>query len=254
MHVVAIHHWQEATPELAQKLAGVLGVTVFDARQRLVGKGPAVVGSFADPGLAQSILMALKQSGFQGFVINASTLSTEKPNFVVQRFILEDEALRVAGVDGRNGAIAYSRIKLLLPAMRISGDTQTSTVTERKFSMGKTLMAGGLPMTKKIQHKQVVSGEEREKLLYLCIGERTRVVCPQSGMSYNGLGQGMSPSGEMNFNYLVAERRQRCPSAIFDERLLKRAEQAKLLGPLLNPDNYLDLAVEILTKGCVAEK
>jgi hypothetical protein len=62
----------------------------------------------------------------------------------------------------------------------------------------------------------------------------------------------MKPSGEMNFNYLVAELRQRCPSAFYDDRLLRRAEQVKLLGPLLNPDNHLDLAVEILAKGFVA--
>jgi hypothetical protein len=239
------------TPELAQKLATVLGVTAFDARQRLVGKGPAVVAIFADPGLAESLLTVLNQSGFQGFVINAA-LSTEKSNFVVQHFVLEEDALRVADSGGRKGTIAYGRIKLLLPALSISGGTETSTVTERKFSIGKTLMAGGLPMTKKTQHKQVVSVEGREKVLYLCLGERTRVVCPQDGMVYSGLGQEMKPSGEMNFNYLVAELRQRCPSAFYDDRLLRRAEQVKLLGPLLNPDNHLDLAVEILAKGFVA--
>jgi len=253
MYIVIIHHWREVTPELAQKLATVLRVTAFDARQRLVGKGPVVVASFADPGLAESLLMALNQSGFQAFVLNAA-LCTEKPNFVVQHFVLEEDALRVADAGGDKGAITYSRIKLLLPALSMSGCTETNTVTERKFSMDKTLMAGGLPMTKKIQHKQVVSAEEREKVLYLCIGERARVVCPQNGMVYNGLGQNMRPSGEMNFNYLVAELRQRCPSAFYDDRLLRRAEQVKLLGPSLNPDNHLDLAVEILAKGFVAVK
>lgn len=254
MHVVVIYHWQEVTPELAQKLATVLGITAFDARQRLVGKGPAVVASFADPGHAESILLALKQGGFRGIVLNASAMSIGKPDFVVRHFVLEEDVIRVADAGGRKGAIAYSRIKLLLPAMRISGNSETNTVTERKFSMGKTLMAGGLPMTKKIQHKQVVSAEQREKVLYLCIGDQTRVVCPQEGMTYNGLGQQMRPSGEMNFNYLVSELRQRCPSAFYDERLLKRAAQVKLLGPMLNPDNHLDLAVEILATDFDAAK
>lgn len=254
MHAVVIHHWQEATPELVQKLAAVLEVTAFDARQRLIGKGPVVVASFAEPGLARSMQVALRQNGFQAFVVNASTLSKEKPNFVAQRFILEEEGFRVTDANGRQGAIAYPRIRLLLPALRISLATQTSTVTERKFSMGKTLMAGGVPMTKKVSHKQVVSTEACEKVLYLCIGERTRVVCPQDGMTYNGLGEEMRPSAELNFNTLVAKLRQRCPAAIYDERLLKRTEQTRLLGSLLNPDRYLDLAVEILARGCVADE
>lgn len=49
MYVVIIHHWQEATAERAQSLAAVLQVAAFDARLRLIGKGPAVVATFGEP-------------------------------------------------------------------------------------------------------------------------------------------------------------------------------------------------------------
>ena len=48
MFVVAIYGWREETPEMAQSLAGALGIMVFEARQRLIGGGPSVVASFAD--------------------------------------------------------------------------------------------------------------------------------------------------------------------------------------------------------------
>jgi len=46
MHVVVIFGWKEETPELVRSLADALGVTVFEARQRIIGGGPAVVASF----------------------------------------------------------------------------------------------------------------------------------------------------------------------------------------------------------------
>jgi hypothetical protein len=67
-------------------------------------------------------------------------------------------------------------------------------------------------------------------------------------MVYDGLGAKMNPSREMNFNALVAELRLRCPAAFYDDRLLNRAGQPRLLGPLLRPEANLDLAVEILAR------
>jgi hypothetical protein len=40
----------------------------------------------------------------------------------------------------------------------------------------------------------------------------------------------------------------RCPAAVYDDRLLNRAGQTRLLGPLLTPEANLDLAVEILAR------
>ncbi len=248
MYVVIIHHWQEATAERAQSLAAVLQVAAFDARLRLIGKGPAVVATFGEPDPAQALLMELQEVGFKGFVLDASAARASKPLYNVHRFELADTMLHVEAANGQKGRVLFSEVELLLPTTRISGYAEAKTVTERKFSMGKTLLAGGLPMTSKVERREVVASEERERVLFLCAGNHPWLVFSQGSMVYDGLGEKMKFSRDMNYIELVSELRLRCPGAGYDDRLLNRAEQARLLGPTLRPETNLDLAVEILAR------
>lgn len=248
MHVVVIHRWQEETPELAQGLAAALEVTAFDARQRLIGGGPAVVASFADLNSARAVARELQKRGFKGFVLDAEAVRSGDSPFIVRRFEMGAEALRIEANDGRREEIAYPEIEVLLPASAVSGHTETRTVTERKFSMGKTLMAGGVPLTKKVKRQEEVTTQEHEEVLYLWAGKRPPVIFPRSRVAYDGLGEAMKMSRELNFAFLTSELRRLCPNAVFDERLRQRAGQVRLLGPALNTETNLDLAVEILAR------
>jgi hypothetical protein len=245
MYVVVIHH-HDATAELAETLAAVMQVTVFDARQRLVGKGPTVVASYADPGQAQSLLGKLRQAGFEGFVVDAERCLAGSATIVVRRFELAEDAFCVEAAGGRKVRMAYHDVALLIPASRSTSQTEIQAVTDRKFSMGKTLLAGGLPMTKKVTLQETVTLEDQERILYLCAKDRRRLLFCQNGMNYDGLGKEMKFSRDMNFQCLLAELYRRCPTTARDDRLLNRAGQARLLGPLLRPEANLELAVEIL--------
>lgn len=248
MHLVVIHRWLEVTAERAQALAAALEVTAFDARQRLIGGGPAVVASFADPHQARALAEKLQKSGFAGFVLDSSAVRSGAGCFIVRRFELREGALRIEAADGRRGEIAYGEIDLLLQCTCIAGHTESRTMTERKFSMGRTLLAGGVPLAKKVKRQEEVTTEEREEAIYLFAGRRPPVVFPQNGLVYDGLGATMKLSRELNFAYLKSELRRLSPDAVHDERLLKRPGQVGLLGPTLNPETNLDLAVRILAR------
>lgn len=248
MHLVIIRNDREASSERAQALAAALGVTAFDARQRLVGQGPVLVASCAEPQPAEDLLSKLQQAGFTGLTLDAESARRPGAFLGVRRLAPGAETLRIETVDGRSGTLSYPKIDRLLLASRISGQTEVQKVTERKLSMGKTLLAGGVPMTTKVTRQEVTSSEERETVLFMAAGNRPRFVCSCNGMLYDGLGDGMLASREQNFNLLVAELRRRAPGAVFDDRLLTRAAQARVLGPLLSPEAHLDLAVEILIR------
>lgn len=248
MHVVVIHGWQEETAELAQSLAVALGITVFEARQRLIGGGPAVVASFADSHQAEALAAKLNQGGMATLVIDAAAVGSGSGHFVVRRFELGERLLRIETVDGRSAEIAYGEIDLLLPGTRIAGQAESMTVTERKFSLGRTILSGGIPMTRKVERQEEVTTEDRTRLLYLYAGNRPQVVFSQSGMTYDGLGASMKMSQELNFAFLTSELRRLSPGAVYDDRLLNRAGQVRLLGPALNPETNLDLSAEILAR------
>ena len=134
------------------------------------------------------------------------------------------------------------------PAPAFLGQSETITVSERKFSLGRTILSGGIPLKKKVERQEEVNSEERENILYLYAADRPPVVFSQSGMTYDGFGAAMKLSRELNFACLKSELRRLCPAAGYDDRLLNRLGQARLLGPAQNPETNLDLAFDILAR------
>jgi hypothetical protein len=248
MHVVVIHGWKEETTELVQAISSVLGITIFEARQRMSGGSPAVVAGFADPQQALALSEKLNQNGIATLVVDATEVLNGASHFICRRFELNESLLRVETSDRQRAEISYNEIDLLLPAMSIVAYSETKTVSERKFSLGKTILSGGIPLSKKVKHEEVVTTEERTKVLYLYAGNRLPIVFSQDGMTYDGLGAAMKISRELNFAYLISELRRLSPGAVYDGRLLKRVGQVRLLGPTLNPETYLDLAAAILAR------
>jgi hypothetical protein len=248
MHIVVIHRWKEETAELVQALAVAVGKTAYEMRQRMIGGGPAVIASFADPQQAGTLAMKLNRSGVMTLIIDSDALRSKGGRFFVCRFELKDRSLHIESSDGQSAEIAYGDIDLLLSGTRILGQTETITVTERKFSLGKTILSGGIPLSKKVEHQEEVNTEERENILCVYAGERPPIVLSQSGLSYDGLGAAMKLSRMLNFAFLKSELLRLCPAAGYDDRLLTRIGQVRVLGPALNPESSLDLAFDILAR------
>jgi hypothetical protein len=248
VHVVVIHGWQEETPTLVQSLAGALGLVAFEARQRLVGGGPSVVAIFADPEQAGALARRLEQYGFGAFVVDASSVRRREGSIIVRRFQLNEWSLRLEAWDGQTTEIPLEEIDLLLTGMSVVGYTETKTVTERTLSLGRTLLSGGIPMSKKVERQEEVLVEESRRMLYLYAGTGPTVIFGQDGVNYEGLGAAMKLSRELNFAYVTSELRRLCPRALYDERLLARVAQVRLLGPAQGQESSLDLAAEILAR------
>jgi hypothetical protein len=246
MFVVAIYGWQEETPELVQALADALGIVAFEARQRLIGGGPAVVASFAERSQAEALAEKVIRSGIATLLVDAAAVRNRTGDSNVRRFEFAGETLQVETGSGQQLAIPYGEIDLLVAGMSIVGQSEIKTVTERKFSLGKTVLAGGIPMSSKVERLEEVTTEERGRVLYLRSGSRPAIVCAQNIMSYAGLGAEMKLSRELNFAYFLSQLRLRSPGAVYDERLLNRVSQVRLLGPAQHQEAGLDLAAEIL--------
>jgi hypothetical protein len=246
MHVVVIHGWKAETAELVQALAGAVGLTAYEARQRMIGGGPAVVASFADQGQARAVAERLNQGGLAALIIDAASLRAGAGHFIVRRFVLGERSLSIESGEGQSAEIPYREIGLILPGTSIVG--RSETVTERKWSVSKTLLSGGIPITKKVERQETVKGEESEKVLYVYAAGRPQIVFRQSAMTYDGLGAAMKMSRELNFAFLTAELRRLTPDALYDDRLLNLGGQSRLLGPVQNPERNLDLAAEVLAR------
>jgi hypothetical protein len=249
VHVVVINNWKEKTAELTQEISRALGITIFEVQQRMICGSPTVIASFADPQQAQVLVKKLNQIGIATMVIDAMEVRSRTGGIIVRRFELNESSLHIETGDRRSAEIPYGKIDVFLPAISIVKYSETKTTTERKFSLGKTILTGGIPMSKKVKHQQEVTVEKYKKVLYLYVSKRQQpVVFSQDGMTYDGLGEAMKISRELNFTYLISELHRLSPGTAYDDRLFKRIGQVRLLGPTLNIETNIDLAVEILAR------
>jgi hypothetical protein len=253
MFVVAIYGWREETPEMVQTLAVTLGIMVFEARQRLIGGGPSVVASFSDQQQARGLAEKLSRSGIKALIVDATAVRLRGCFFIVRRFKFEDHVLKIEAHNGQQESLPYAEMELFLTGTSVMGFSETKTIVEKKFSMGKTLLAGGIPMTKKVERQEEVSREESEQILYLYAHDRPTAIFSLNGMNYDGFGAEMKLSRKLNFSHLISQLRLHAPSSTFDDRLLNRSSQARLLGSTQGREASLDLAAEILAQCLLAK-
>jgi hypothetical protein len=250
MHVLAIYNVKENKQELAGVLATILNVTVFEAHSRLSapGSGPLVVGVFAEEVQAKKLAGDLKSMGFSAVVLNNDEIKVEADQWLVRKFDFGEKDLIVKTNDGRSLTIAYRDINLILHGIGILSSTSMETISKRTMSLGNAVITGGLKVTKTTKITHEVTKEERERFLTLYGADIPTLAFHETGLVYDSLGPARGLSRSVNFVKLVAELRHLCKGAQYDERLLSKADQTALLGPLLKPDKYVFVATALLAK------
>ena len=249
MYLVVLHDWKMEEGAVALLVAEKLETVAFEARQKLSGGSPVVIATFADEDHARALVASLTQEDLPAFMIDSEDVRKQQSPFYVQRFVLGEEALKVESREGDSYEIQYGAIDLLLVAICKAGEIQTTGIEiNRKFSLGKTLLAGGLPMTKQIKTEKIVTVEERDESLWLYTHDRALFIFDRPVMNFDGLGEAMQFTRDLNFAHLKNELKRLAPRARFDDRLLKRAAMIRLIGPALNPEVDHDLTFEILSR------
>jgi len=250
MNIVAIYNLDKDEDRLSKTLAAALGKTVYEARSRLrVPKGgPSIVAVFQEPEKAEDCAAKLRTNGFNAVILRHEEIESGKERFLARSFEFAGESLDVKSRQGQNLILPYSDIRLILYGMGFTVRTETETVKERKFSMGKALMTGGLMMTKSKSHEVSAEKKDHERFLYIYAPGQQTAAFREYALQYDSLVKDIQLSLTANFNYVVAELKRLSPDALFDDRLLNRLNQAQMLGPLFKPEEHLDIAVSLLAK------
>lgn len=250
MNIVAINNWGKAVDGLSKVLAAALGKTVYEVRSRLLVPrgGPSVVGVFQEPETAEESAAKLRENGFETVVLRREEVESDHTRFLVRHFEFTTQSLRVEDRQRQTVNLPYGDIQRILYGSAVTVHTEKELVKERKFSAGRAIMTQGLMLTKKTKREVRTEEQDRERFLYLYSQNRPTVVLRENGLRYDALGKALQTSRAANFNHVVSELRRQSPGAVFDDRLLTRGGQAQILGPLLTPEEHLDLAVALLVK------
>jgi len=247
--LVAIRHPGVDSATTAPRLADALGISLYDARRRLLGGGPRLVASFADAGAAARTVGALEEAGFAAVVV---PLGRGDEPLVAHGFAFEADGLRVVPRSGPEVALGFDRIRLFVRGTRIVAETHTEVSRERRFSPGRALLSGGLVLTKTVATTRAEAVETREGFLLACGGDGPDVLFRETELVYDGFGPERQSTRVANFVHLVSLLRHAAPSARFDDCLLTRAGQASALGGLLEPEEHLDAAIAVVKRAALA--
>jgi hypothetical protein len=231
--------------EAARALASVLGKTAYEVRPsvQVQGGGPAVVALHGEPAAAESTAAQLRAAGFTTDVVG---VRDPLPDLVVaRRFDLGATALGIETRESLAIALPWTDIDVLLRGTRMTQTKYTETMKETKLSLGRTLLSGGLVNTRTETTTRTRTATDGDEFLLVFAGP-TVVALREHEMQYQSLGPALQPSRTANFRLVLAEIQRSSPHALRDDRLMRRATQAQILGPTLSPDEHLDFAARLV--------
>ncbi len=250
MFAVVIDRVTGDTAAAASALATAMGKTAYEARPsvQLPGGGPAVVGVHATSEAAQGVAATVRAAGF---VCTVVPVKDPLPQLVVpQRFELEGDALRVEARAHVQASIPYDAIEVLLHGTRQTQTQGTEKVSTRKLSIGRAVMSGGLVNTRTETTTRTTTTTDSDEFLLVFAGGDV-VSLRERELQYQSLGPALQPSRMANFRHVVAEVQRRAGRAIKDDRLMRRSVQSQMLGPMLSPDDHLELAAKLVAASLV---
>lgn len=246
MYAVAIYAVDGDPSRNVEILCEALGITAYEARSRVQmrGGGPAVVATSAARAPCDALALRLRAAGLNTIVREDSS-SAEVSEFGVRTFSLGEQTLTVARREGEAHTIEWGQIDIVFRGVAVMTSTTTKNVQVKKFSVGLAVATGGLMMRKKTNVKQVKTSTSSEGFIVVYSKTAPPVLMSELSLDYTSLGANMGPARAANFMYLVNAIRTRATAAAYDDRLMRRGLQQQLLGPSLNADDYLNLAVAL---------
>jgi hypothetical protein len=208
----------ELAAELLQK-------SVYDTRLQLTGTVPRLLTLSEPADIAHHWVRRLVEAGGRAAACRATPLLAPD-GLVWARTLMLDNPAQLAWQtqDGALGRVAIADIDLLLRARSVTQAMTTATVSESKFSLGKTIATGGIPMRKKVSKEVQQAGTVSERLeLYVFAQRQVQpVTCIDAGkLDFSGLGRQMAAGMSTNFQTLCDLLSERTGRTI-DNRLFER--------------------------------
>ena len=227
MYVVALLALRSSPDEEAQALAQELGVTAYEAGQRVRGALPSIVFRGADVERAKAVARAMHGRGNEVVLLDAAQVPPDEQFPRVKTFRLTDEALVAVSPTGAETVLRFADVVALVGAVHRGAETQTEVTRERKFSLGRAVLTQGLSVSKTVETASTQAVAQKEPVLYLFHRGGPAWLLSETGCRYDGLGPAVRPTRPENFQVLVRLLRERCPRAPYDDRLVHARHAAE---------------------------
>ena len=229
--VVALQQLSASSPALAP----LLGITVYEANQKLAAGLPAVLTQTPDRARAIELVTQLRAAGHDAVVFDAAAVVDLAQMTVLRDFHFEPHALTLQGIDGRTlDELPWADVHCLVRAVDRTGERVTRTEKETTLSAARIIVSGGLLATKTNTKEITSNTEAREGILVMF---RRSGAAPwilrETAARYGALEHERAATTLQNFMIACARIRS-LSNAPYDERLLTRRARGDELGLLVH--------------------
>lgn len=209
------------------RAARAVGLPEVDLRMRAQGVLPKVIHTDVDVERAGRLALALRENGADAFLLDALTVGQSTRMYARSLVWLADGFAAVDGL-GVQHPCPYVAIRLVQKGRVVHTESSEVTRTEKKFSVGRAVLSGGLMLTKGVQKKELQTRENRVAMLLVQRKDGGGEIAIVEGHhDFRFLGAQMSPTSMVNLERTLGELRKRAPSLRYDDRAFR---QAFLLG------------------------
>ncbi len=229
MVVVAITRWAQPVEQELAALVPLSGLGAYDLRLRLAGPLPVVFRQLDSAEGAREVLAALRQRGHGVVACDLDYVASSDRMTAPRSYELGPDALVVRHPAWGERAMPYGELLALIRATAAKVEQSSSTTKQKKLSLGRAAMTGGLVMRKATTSHERAEVEEREQVLYLIRKTgREPMILREHQLRHQGLGDQVKPTSLENFTTLVALLRQQAPHALYDDRLVSHRRKSSM--------------------------
>jgi len=208
---------------LVRSVATVINKSPYNTRLLLASKVPKFIAHYDSMQTAESVTQNLRELGLVAMACKDSELRHFPQTFKAQTLEFGEKEVLFRDSAGREKRVVENNVSLILVGrMETSVEVET-TKTKTKFSLGRTLIMGGIPIWRKVDEKTTSQSIQAEYFarLYDRKSPDPSVEILQHHMNYSFLGAKVAASSFANFGTVVLKIREVFPQAIFDGRLAK---------------------------------
>lgn len=219
MYVVALTKLATPIEDEAAALARDLGSTAYEQRLVLNGGLPSIVQRTTDRAAAQGLLAKLLARGQGAVACDAGAVIASERMTLLRHFAFEPDA--VVLTDRDDARLPYVDVAALLRAVHRTRTETESNVQQKKLSMGRALISGGLMLSKSVAKKERSVTQEMEQVLYVFRASGAPPwLLRERAANYSALGKDLGPSSAQNFLTTIQRLRELAPEAVYDDRLV----------------------------------
>jgi hypothetical protein len=209
--------------QLVRKVAAIIGKTAYETRFRLTGKIPKIIANYSTRDKAELAAGYLKELGLTVMLFPDSELRQPWRIFKARSLKFEEPAIAFRDKSGQEARMEAREAFLIVSARMQAYADSVETKTTRKINIAATVLAGGIPIMKKVKEKTTTRSFRTENFVrvYGRSSPEPAVQIQQHDFDYSFLGTEMVASAATNFNIAIRKIREAFPQAIYDDRLME---------------------------------